>query len=191
MSDERYKDGFQEHLKDFGFDPYRDHTWSNNRIKEEKKRMSMLALVPVLFAVLMFTVQTEFLEMEYSAEAWNVSMICSAAMIVLFGIYLSRQYFSFRKINSPGGRFIGRWIPYLNDRLKGIPLLIAGISLGVFSLVNLTYDSNAGLWIKLGISIIVAFACFMLLRYLLIQPYEQSLKEAQYRHQKSKKLPEA
>lgn len=181
MSDERYKDGFQEHLKDFGFDPYRDHTWSSSRIKEEKKRMSMLTLIPVLFLVLIYTLQSEFVEMEYSTQAWNVTRICSAVMVVFFGIFIIRQFISFRPVNSPGSRFLAKWLPYLKDRIKQIPLLIIGICLGVFSLVNLTYDAQGGIAIKIGITILVSFAGYMLLRYLLIQPYLQSVREAEYR----------
>lgn len=187
MSDERYKDGFQEHLKDFGFDPYRDHTWSGSRIKEEKKRLSMLTLVPILFLVLIYTIQSEFIGMEYSPMAWKVSLICSVGTVVFFGIFIILQYISFRPVNSPGSRFLLKWLPYLKDRIKQIPILVIGICLGVFSLVNLTYDVKAGIAIKIGITLIISFACYMLLRYLLIQPYVQSIKEAEYRLKNERK----
>ena len=177
MADERYKLGLEDKLKSLGFDPRKIHEITKQWIEAEHKRHRIIAVVILLTVCFCLALNFEYLPIAISEDTIVVSWISFSVSILLAVMYWTIAYWKFKKIASPGPRFVYLYRVYLTETIASGWLLKLSSATFVFGVVWTTYDSYAGWITKSIMTILIAMAAWMLLNNLLFTPY-QRLKKA-------------
>ena len=96
MSDERYKKGFQEYLRPFGFDPDQYNEGLLKRVRQEEKRLNMITLVPVGVGIFLAALRYLIVEVTFAPHIWETSINFFAVFLIcyLYFIFSARMHFS-------------------------------------------------------------------------------------------------
>jgi len=181
MADERFKEGLQEYIKPYGYDPFEWNKWSAQVLKFEKKKLSMLLVALIIILSLLGAISFQVFNLEFNEQSWLISKISGGLATIFWLIFWLKAFAELKSIDSPGKHFVTSCPTYCKRRIQSKPLLIISVVLFIFSLVNLTYDSSSGLVVKIIMTVLITFAVYMIVAQLVFSSYGYLISECRHK----------